>query len=269
MDLPVTLKRKYPSPRRAISLCTGDIIFLADQDDVWHREKIEKLTEIFIQRPEVGAVFTNAEVVDQNLRPVGAKLWDVTFPKAMRKDARENGLFDVMLWQNVVTGATMAFRADLRENFLPIPDDIPNIIHDGWIALIASAISVVEFVDEPLIDYRQHESQQLGLGLNAKGSVNEEYERSITVLEREKVRLAKLGEFLKTDAALSKRTPRESIKELIERKDKPLQHYKTRMSLSDSRVLRIVPVVNELLTGRYHAVSKGFTSAIKDLLKQS
>ena len=186
----------------------------------------------------------------------------------MRQDARKKGLFDVMLWQNVVTGATMAFRTDLREHFLPIPSEIPNVIHDGWIALIASAVSVVEFVDEPFIDYRQHESQQLGLGLDAEVSVNEEYVRSIAVLEREKLRLAKIGELLKNNAALSKRTPREPISKLIERKDKPLQHYKARMSLPDSYVLRIMPVVSELLTGRYHAVSNGFKSAIKDILKR-
>ena len=41
---------------RAIAQCTGDLVLLCDQDDVWDRRKIEILREVFVAEPEVGLV---------------------------------------------------------------------------------------------------------------------------------------------------------------------------------------------------------------------
>src|SRR5688500_1591108 len=59
---------------RAIRACNGDVIFLCDQDDVWYPEKIACIEERFINKHEVGAVFTDEDVVDENLCPYGGRL---------------------------------------------------------------------------------------------------------------------------------------------------------------------------------------------------
>ena len=59
----------------AIRACKGDIIFLCDQDDVWYPDKISLVEERFINDPGAGAVFTDADVVDENLHPIGRRLW--------------------------------------------------------------------------------------------------------------------------------------------------------------------------------------------------
>ena len=51
---------------KAICLCSGDVIALADQDDVWHPEKLAILEREFSSTPDVGLVFTDAEIVDEN-----------------------------------------------------------------------------------------------------------------------------------------------------------------------------------------------------------
>ena len=255
---------------KAISLCRGEIIFLSDQDDVWRPDKIERMMRIFDSRPGTGFVFSDATVVDRDRQPVGTRLWDVAFPIEMRRDALKNGMFDVLLWQNVVTGATSAFRSNLRVRFLPIPDDIPNLIHDGWIAQIASCVSDVEFVDEPLIEYRQHRGQQIGICLPDDAKKVDRtlaYESSIELLEREKLRLARMASFFAENPEVSGRVPRVPVDELIARKDDPLQHYKVRLALSSRRGERVRPVIKELLTGRYHRFSKGLRSAARDLME--
>lgn len=48
----------------AMSLCTGDIVFLADQDDIWHKAKIENMMKVFEQHPEAKAVCCKFGLMD-------------------------------------------------------------------------------------------------------------------------------------------------------------------------------------------------------------
>src|SRR2546423_1214622 len=61
---------------RAIELCAGDLVALCDQDDVWHTDKLRRMEAALAAQPEVGLVFTNAEIVDDETRPLGYQLWD-------------------------------------------------------------------------------------------------------------------------------------------------------------------------------------------------
>ncbi len=60
---------------RVISLCSGDVIALCDQDDVWRPIKLARFAAEFARAPEVGLVFSDAEVVEQDLSPSGYSLW--------------------------------------------------------------------------------------------------------------------------------------------------------------------------------------------------
>ena len=137
---------------QAIAACTGDIIFLADQDDVWAPNKVEVVARAL---ESADCVFTNAHVD-------GGLLWDhIAFTTNERRRVHLGQAFDILLRHNVATGATMAFRSKWREAILPIPEGMP---HDRWIALILSAVAHVDCIDEPLITYRQHVGQQVGIG---------------------------------------------------------------------------------------------------------
>ena len=49
---------------QAIGLCTGDIIALSDQDDVWREDKLHSIEQAFRKTPTAGLVFSDAEIVD-------------------------------------------------------------------------------------------------------------------------------------------------------------------------------------------------------------
>jgi hypothetical protein len=89
------------------------------------------------------------------------------FGSECRTELKEGMAFRALLHQYLVTGATMAFRSRLRHLVLPIPGHT-ILQHDAWIALIIAAAAPVVFLDEPLIKYRQHYSQQIGASV--KGS---------------------------------------------------------------------------------------------------
>lgn len=265
---------------RAIARCSGDLIFLSDQDDVWMPEKIEKTAAKFSESDSIKMVFSNAELVGENLEPLNRHLWEFTFTEEERKTARRGMFLEVLLHHDVVTGATMAFRADCRELFMPIPADLPNIIHDGWIALVLALEGEVAHLDERLVRYRQHPRQQLGVGLSslvteksgAKRTIY--YEKSIKHHTRETERMEQISDFFLTLPHF--RNSRLDLPALVENTIKPqiartreiLRHYEARKALPANRLRRLAPLAREVLTGRYHRYSSGFLSIVKDALEK-
>lgn len=252
---------------RAIALCEGELIALSDQDDVWHERKLERLAAAFDADSRVGLVFSDAELVDEHLRPTGERLWEkIGFDEKMRRRVRVGRALDVLLPGWSVTGATAAFRASLKTIALDIPDDL-KVIHDGWIAMVAASVSRVEFIDEPLVMYRLHGGQQVGVpdevqDVGGAKSLSEipsalarpnPYEQMIEIALRLRARLVERGEGFDCAASLG-------------RLDARVRHLRARASMPAGRLARARLVMRELIARRYHLYSNGFYSAGKDLL---
>jgi glycosyltransferase involved in cell wall biosynthesis len=137
---------------------TGDLIFLADQDDVWLPSKVEKTRAFFQQNPDADAVFSNAEIIDEvGETQFGMTLWDIIgFPYG-QVDLTD---FETRV-DNVVTGAGLAFKRnqELFEKDIP---QIPGLLHDGWIGLHFAAKNTLKANPEKLFQYRSHANQQVG-----------------------------------------------------------------------------------------------------------
>jgi hypothetical protein len=105
-------------------------------------------------------------LVDAKRRPLGCRLWSaIRFTPAEQRRWHAGQAIDVLLRHNVVTGATLAFRAEYRDLVLPIPG---GWVHDGWLALLIAAVADTVAIAEPLIEYRQHAAQQTGVSISSK-----------------------------------------------------------------------------------------------------
>lgn len=243
---------------KAIGLCNGSIIALADQDDVWLPSKLEQLVRVLQRDTEAGYAFSNALVVDEKLHPLGYTMWQtVSFTKRQRSTFKEGEQMEVLLRHTVVTGATMAFRSSLRELVLPIPE---TWVHDAWISLIATAAGRNGIpVEEPLVLYRQHPGQAIG---GRKISLPEQLRRSVAAGTSSYAR--EIAKFHQALVRLSERSfSRGEASALIEAK---IGHLLTRQSLHDVPVRERLSIVSrEMRTGRYRRLSNGWRSAIKDL----
>lgn len=258
---------------QAVEKCSGDIIALSDQDDVWKPEKLARIEAAFLKDPNVGLVFSDAVLNDENLAPTRWKLWDMTFRRHDRKRFAAGKALEVLLEYNVVTGAAMAFRSRFLPVILPFPA-LTDFIHDGWISLVIATRAQLHFVDEPLLLYRQHSNQQLGAGLS-KWEMTIKNRHSAYV-ENRKLALQRLEEirqvFVERDilsgTGLSYQQLDSMIAERKEHISNLIEHYKTRAVLPDSRVMRIPSVLTEIASGRYHKFSRGFGSAAMDLVSK-
>ena len=153
--------RSVKNFEKAISLCSKDVIFLSDQDDIWAENKAEKIVSFLDNHPEIDAVATNGFCIDENGN-VHEKysFWDA--PVFLKEKGRNIDYFEIIsLMGNIATGASMAFRAAIKPEIIPFPI-LKNYYHDEWIALNAARKGSFEFLNDKLFYYRTHEEQQVG-----------------------------------------------------------------------------------------------------------
>lgn len=127
---------------KALSLCTGDIIFLSDQDDVWLPHKIEKMIQYFDLNPDIQLLVHDLDYCKEDLTPIG-----------QTKIERMENIFD--LNQSFVVGMATAIRRPFLRLCLPIPKST-RITHDLWLHKCAIAINKKKIIRESLALYRRH-----------------------------------------------------------------------------------------------------------------
>ena len=248
---------------KAIKLCTGDVIALSDQDDVWRADKLQLIENAFSQAPKAGLVFSDAEIVDEHLKPLGKRMWDqVGFDAHKRKLIRSGRALEVLITGWTVTGATMAFRSEFLKVALPFPDGIA-MIHDGWIALTVAAVTEVLMIEEPLIKYRQHGRQQIG----APSRSDTEAEAGIVEAFRRRNSAADLHKILMTlEQRLVAQSGSYDTRSALSFVGDYSFHLTVRANLPQNRLNRLPTILRELMTRRYHEYANGFKSAAKDLV---
>jgi glycosyltransferase involved in cell wall biosynthesis len=251
---------------RATGLSTGDVIALSDQDDVWRADKLQLIEESLARNPKAGIVFSDAEIVDEQLNSLGRRMWDqVGFDAHKQKLIHSGRALEVLIYGWTVTGATMAFRSEFAKLALPIPANIA-MIHDGWIALTIGAVADVNFIEEPLIKYRQHERQQIGAPKRRPA----EAQRGLQAFEaalRCRNSTSELHEILSAlEERLSAQQHSFDCRAALAFVGDYSLHLDVRANLPRKRLSRLPRILRELMTMRYHEYANGFKSAAKDLV---
>lgn len=147
-----------PSYSMLLDLSTSDYVMLCDQDDVWLPQKIEHsvnaISRVESEKAGPVMVFTDLIVADKNLNIISDSFFEY------RRLNRNHTELQRLLVQNVVTGCTVIMNRQLAKMVVPIPEEA--IMHDWWIALVASLRNGVYFDCNKNILYRQHAQNTIG-----------------------------------------------------------------------------------------------------------
>lgn len=142
--------------------CTGDVIVLSDQDDVWEPDRLERTQAAFAADPGLSYTFSDAPLIDEDDRLIGRMIFD-SVPILRRDRARlmrGKALLPLILRYGVLYGATMAVRRRDVSHALPVPR---GWSHDEWLSLVLSATGHSARMN-PVMRYRQHAQQVVGAG---------------------------------------------------------------------------------------------------------
>jgi glycosyltransferase involved in cell wall biosynthesis len=242
---------------QAISLCTNGIVALSDQDDVWDADKLRLSAAVLRERPGVGLVCTDAEIVDRDLAPQGIRMSDRLGFSAVDQAAVARGAaLEVLVRTNFVTGTTLAFRSDFVHDIVPVPE---CWVHDAWIALVVALRSELAYIDRPLVRYRQHGANQVG--------APQRYGLRDLLDRRPASSPPPSHEVVRWRVARERSEAQHSIAAadlaLLRAKE---QHMRARAELPGPRLARIPSVLRELARSNYRRYSAGPKSAVKDLV---
>lgn len=249
---------------RAMVRCTGDVITFSDADDVWLPQRLERSLEVLQCRPSVGCVFSDARLVDAELKPLGTTLWgSIRFTEADRRAFAAGDVVDALFRRTIGFGGSMTIRRAVLDVALPIERPWG---HDNWTASVAAALFDVAVIDEPLMLYRQHASQYSG---GRGGSVRERLKKGgaprpqrdwiprgtsyaglVERLEQHRVRAVDAARLSRVMTAAREKA----------------EHLMMREQLSSAALARVVPVVRDVLRRRYSKYSNGVPSVMRDLV---
>ena len=132
----------------------ADYYFFSDQDDVWLEDKLETMLAAARQYPDQLPlmVYTDLCVVDQNLQVMNQSMIRSQSHHANTELVQE-------LTENTVTGGVAMINHALAERWRTL-DNI--IMHDWYLAVLATAIGKLVYIDQPGELYRQHDNNVLG-----------------------------------------------------------------------------------------------------------
>lgn len=157
-----------------LAQASGDYILFSDQDDVWKREKAEKLLEHMKKlEKRLGKnypilVHSDMEVTDEDLNMIAPSFFDY-----QRCNPKRTSFAEVLV-ENPVTGGGAMINKALADLLLKVPEAC--YMHDWWITLTASCFGTISCIREPLYQYRQHENNVLGA--KATGSLEDIKQRT-------------------------------------------------------------------------------------------
>ena len=148
----------------AMSLCRGDLVFLADQDDIWNVRKLERMTDVMEQYPGAKAVCCKFGLVDAE----GAGIHSIMAPARTKgtRHVRSVSIHDVF-YKCEWPGMVLAYR---REWFTPLweklndttPVRLENggigIPHDFLVCALAAEENGFLQLDEELACHRRHDN---------------------------------------------------------------------------------------------------------------
>ncbi len=143
----------------AIINAKGDKLFLSDQDDVWHDQKLAVMS-LALETHDF--VISNAQIVDAELNTIHSSHFGLYNVK--------KGFFTNFIKTRYI-GACMAFNRKILTKAFPFPTNHNYCQHDWWLMLIAEFYYDVYLIDQPLIKYRRHAQNASSGGSKSTNSI--------------------------------------------------------------------------------------------------
>lgn len=258
-DLNLGVVRNF---ERAIEILGDDIevVFLADQDDVWYPGKLAAFVDRFAADSALGLLHSDADLIDGSGKRLNRSLFETLLLSDDELTLVGAGrAWEVYAKRNLVTGAACAFRPSRVRSAFPFS---PHWMHDEWLAFSASLVSKVGIMDRATMAYRLHDANVVGVPITSFGWQIRTTLDALTrpAAARQRARGLRLREVV-TQAASAGCAP-----EVTSYLDTAATHAEFRGALPSRLRHRWPKVIDQWRAGYYHKWSNGDISMLHDLV---
>ena len=145
---------------KLLSLSSSPYVMLSDQDDLWHPHKAEMFLKA-IQKLELVSDSLQPLLIYSDLRLIDSS-GNLIAPSFFKYQNLNPYRFDwlSLAFQNIVTGCSCMVNRKCIDLALPFPSEA--IMHDWWLALIASHLGQISYIPFTYTSYRQHSKNVVG-----------------------------------------------------------------------------------------------------------
>jgi len=244
----------------ACSMLNTDLVFLADQDDIWYPQKVRCFACEFASDPQLMLLHSDADLIDGTGKLLGKHLLDALLVTTHERELVTQGrAWQVYAKRNLVTGAACAFRRELLDIARPFS---LLWVHDEWLAFHAALVGRVSVWPESVMAYRLHGSNTVGLPLPTLAWRVRTTIQAFTepTSYRQLTRAERLDEIGDVARRLEVAQP------ILEHLGRAAAHARFRSALPSNPMQRLACIWDERRLGHYHLWSNGPVSMLHDLL---
>ncbi|CAG5068782.1 hypothetical protein DYBT9623_01514 [Dyadobacter sp. CECT 9623] len=156
---------------KALTHCRAEFIAICDQDDLWHPDKL-KIQLAAIQDHKL--IYHDSEFIAHTGEKMNIRISDkFNFYRGNRPEP--------FIFLNCASGHSIMLRSEVVANAIPFPE---NFHYDQWLAFVAADSGSIDFLEQPLVQYRQHRKNNTDI--LAMHAVPKSREQKVEELEREK-----------------------------------------------------------------------------------
>lgn len=153
---------------------SGDVIYPCDQDDIWHLDKIEKMTRAFEENPKILLLVSGFHAFSE----YGGKMIVQQPVKTETESTISKVIFNEHYYQILRPGCTMAFRKELLPPFLE--NWKSGTPHDAVLWILAALLNGLYLYNDTFIEFRRHDT-------NASRAISHGYIYKVNEAERTKL----------------------------------------------------------------------------------
>lgn len=236
---------------QAITYCSGEIVFLSDQDDIWLPNKIESICKYMECKGNCNVVFTDALLIDSNGNEIGCSLW-----QSLGFSGKDNYSISDFTGKRFVTGATIAAKRNFLKDIMPFPE---CWIHDSWIAICAAIDGSIFSISEMYIQYRLHGNNVIGV--NTETLIDKAKRR---LMDIEQTKVDKQNMLQRFQVVMDRRALKSDQEiEILA----CISYWRIMCSLFEKNILYgLFDVFKELFKGNYAKYHTGFRGALNDII---
>lgn len=148
---------------KAMNLCTGDFVFLCDQDDRWYTNKTAAIADVFEKHTHIDIVCHNIKLFGETINPAEEiTYWDLDSISPSTFSQPRDIIKRILYQGNIFPGMSIAIRKTFLKRHLPLKKINPVIIHDYELLLLAADKDGVWLEGQILGEYRIHPKQSIG-----------------------------------------------------------------------------------------------------------
>lgn len=174
----------------AIKIVNADFIFIADQDDIWMPDKVEKMINVIFNHPEINLLASNYELYFSEKSTDEKIAEDNRLVKDGKLMKYEQVPFSFYVRQ---PGCTYLIRKSYFDNYWDVWN--PDMPHDSFLWKIALFGNSLYSLNQPLIRWRRHASNESNRSKITKKARIEEVRSNYNFMEKFRYIQNRLGKF--------------------------------------------------------------------------